>query len=252
MRLEGKTAIVTGGSRGIGRACVKALAASGAKVAFVFQKSQEAAERLIEEIRQTGVETELRAVQADVRDFARAQALVEELETAWGQIDVMVNSAGVIRDGLFASMSPAAWSEVIDTNLNGTYNYCHAVTRPMMSRRRGSIVNITSVAAEFGSRGQVNYAASKGGIDGLTRCLAKELAARKIRVNAVAPGMIETDMSEAVRNLVGDDIKKVIPLRRIGTPEEIASVVAFLASDEASYLTGQIIRVDGGLSLGGY
>jgi 3-oxoacyl-[acyl-carrier protein] reductase len=122
----------------------------------------------------------------------------------------------------------------------------------MMSQRAGSIVNLSSIAAEFGARGQVNYAASKGGIDGLTRCLAKELSARKIRVNSVAPGMIETDMSEVVRNLIGEDIKKVIPLRRVGQPEEIARVVTFLASDEASYLTGQVIRVDGGLSLGSY
>lgn len=252
MRLDGKTAIVTGGSRGIGRECVRSLAAAGAKVALVYQKNQEAAQQLIDELRQAGIESEVTPLQADVRDFARAEQLVEQLEQAWGQIDVLVNSAGVIRDGLFATMGPEAWSEVIETNLNGTYNYCHAVARPMISRRRGSIVNLTSVASEFGSRGQVNYAASKGGIDGLTRCLAKELAARKIRVNAVAPGMIETDMSQAVRNLAGDNIKTIIPLKRIGKPEEIASVVTFLASDAASYLTGQVIRVDGGLSLGGY
>ncbi|MGA2063145.1 MAG: SDR family oxidoreductase, partial [Thermoguttaceae bacterium] len=130
--------------------------------------------------------------------------------------------------------------------------YCHAVTQPMMMERRGSIVNLSSTAAEFASRGQVNYAASKGGIDGLTRAMAKELAARNIRVNAVAPGMIETDMSQVVRGVAGEQIKKIIPLKRIGKAEEIAAVVAFLASDEASYLTGQVIRVDGGLSLGGY
>lgn len=250
MRLDGKTAIVTGGSRGIGRACVESLAAAGARVAFVYQRNQEAATALADSLRAAG--HDVRALQADVRDYERAHQLAEELENEWGQLDVLVNSAGVIQDGLFATMGPEAWQSVVETNLTGTYNYCHAVTRPMMSRRSGSIVNLSSVAAEFGSRGQVNYAASKGGIEGLTRCLAKELAARKVRVNAVAPGMIETDMSEAVRGLAGDRIKDVIPLKRVGQPQEIASVVTFLASDLASYLTGQVIRVDGGLSLGSY
>jgi 3-oxoacyl-[acyl-carrier protein] reductase len=250
MRLEGKTALVTGGSRGIGRACVTRLAAEGARVAFLYHHSQPAADSLVAEVKAAGHEAV--ALQADVKDEARAQQLVDELLERWQQLDVLVNSAGVIRDGLFAVMSHEQWHEVIDTNLNGTYNYCRAVSQTMISRRRGSIVNISSVASEFGSRGQVNYAASKGGIDGLTRCLAKELATRKVRVNGVAPGMIETDMSEVVRNLAGDKLKEVIPLKRVGQPEEIASVVAFLASDDASYLTGQILRVDGGLSLGGY
>lgn len=249
MRLQGKTALVTGGSRGIGRACVERLVAEGAKVAFVYSQNSAAAESLVHELNRP--ETEVRAIRADVGDHGRAAQVVEELLAAWEHLDILVNSAGIIRDGLFATMTPERWQEVIATNLNGTFNYCHAVTQPMLSRRKGSIINISSVAAEFGSRGQVNYAASKGGIDGLTRCLAKELAARKVRVNGVAPGMIETDMSEVVRNLAGDRVKDAIPLRRVGQPQEIASVVAFLASDDASYLTGQILRVDGGLSLGG-
>jgi 3-oxoacyl-[acyl-carrier protein] reductase len=250
MRLEGKTAIVTGGSRGIGRACVARLASEGAKVALVYHSNQQAADSLVAELKPTAVE--IRALQADVRDLTRAHQIVDQLFEEWGQIDVLVNSAGIVHDGLLGAMTAEQWREVIDTNLGGTFNYCHAVTQPMMMMRRGSIVNLSSTAAEFAARGQVNYAASKGGINGLTRALAKELAPRNVRVNAVAPGMIETDMSQVVRGIAGDQIKKMIPLRRIGQPEEIASVVAFLAGDDAAYVTGQVLRVDGGLSLGGY
>jgi len=250
MRFAGKTALVTGGSRGIGRACVMQLVSEGAQVALVYQSNREAAEKLVAELQ--GGPGSVRSVCADVRDLQRAHSLVDELVQEWGKLDILVNSAGIVRDGLLGAMTAEQWHDVIETNLGGTYNYCHAVTQPMMMQRSGSIVNLSSTAAEFAARGQVNYAASKGGIDSLTRGLAKELAPRKVRVNAVAPGMIATDMSEAVRSIAGDKIKEVIPMKRIGKPEEIAHVVAFLASEEASYLTGQIIRVDGGLSLGGY
>ena len=250
MRFENMTAVVTGGSRGIGRACVARLVSEGAKVAMIYHSNREAAESLAEEL--GDVPGEVHPFQADVRDSKRAGELINQLFDDWERIDVLVNSAGIVKDGLMGAMTEQQWRDVVETNLGGTYNYCHAVTQPMMMQRRGSIVNLSSTAAEFAARGQVNYAASKGGIDGLTRALAKELAPRNVRVNAVSPGMIETDMSQVVRGIAGDQIKKIIPLRRIGKPEEIAAVVAFLAADESAYLTGQVLRVDGGLSLGGY
>jgi len=249
MRFEGKTAIVTGGARGIGAACVKQLVSEGAKVALVDLDPSDA-EGLLAELKNAA--GEVQAFQADVRDPERARELADQLFNEWEKIDVLVNSAGIVKDGLMGTMADDQWQAVIDVNLGGTYNFCRAVVQPMMMRKSGSIVNLSSIGAEFASRGQVNYAASKGGVNGLTRAMAKELASRKIRVNAVAPGMIETGMSAAVRALAGEQIKKVIPLRRIGQPEDIARVVAFLASDDAGYITGQILRVDGGLSLGGY
>ena len=250
MRFEGKTAIVTGGSRGIGRACVARLASEGATVALIYQSRQQAAEEVAAQW--SGAPGKVRIFQADVRELARAHEIVDALFEEWGHIDVLINSAGIVHDGLLGAMTQEQWRDVIDTNLGGTFNYCHAVTQPMMMMRRGSIVNLSSTAAEFAARGQTNYAASKGGIDGLTHALAKELAPRNVRVNAVAPGMIETDMSQVVRGIAGDQIKKMIPLKRIGQPEEVAATAIFLASDDAAYVTGQVLRVDGGLSLGGY
>jgi 3-oxoacyl-[acyl-carrier protein] reductase len=248
MRLKDQVAVVTGGSRGIGRAVVKALAAEGAKVAVVYRGSKEAAEELVREVTQAGGSA--LALQIDVADTAAVQAGVERVEKELGPVDVLVNNAGVIHDDLFVRLEPEQWNKVIQTNLGGTYNFCRAVAYPMMKRRRGRIVNVSSVAAEHVNMGQTNYAASKGAINAFTRALAVELASRGVTVNAVAPGFIETDMSAAVRNKAGDLIKKFIPMRRIGTPEDVAKVVAFLAGPDSAYITGQVLTVDGGLSLG--
>ena len=249
MQLDGKTALVTGGSRGIGKAIVRALAQQGAKVAFVYHSSSDSAEMLVAELQ--AEQHEAAAYAADVSKKADAEGVVEHVLNKWDKVDILVNNAGIIRDGLLATMDEDQWKAVIDTNLNGVYNFCQAVMRPMVSARYGRIVNMSSVAAEFGNPGQTNYAASKGGIEGFTRCLASELARRGITVNAVAPGFIETDMTEAVRNAAGDQIKKRIPVRRLGQPDDVANAVLFLVSEETSYITGQILRVDGGLTLGG-
>ncbi|HZY90680.1 MAG TPA: 3-oxoacyl-[acyl-carrier-protein] reductase [Gemmataceae bacterium] len=248
MRLKDQIALVTGGSRGIGRAVVKAFAAEGAKVAVVYRGSKEAADSLVQEVTQTGGVA--RALQADVADPASAQACVEQVEKELGPVDILVNNAGVIQDDLFVRMEPEAWDKVLRTNLGGTYNFCKAVAYSMMRRRSGRIINVSSVAAEHVNPGQTNYAASKGAINAFTRALAVELASRGVTVNAIAPGFIETDMSAAVRNKAGDLIKKFIPMRRIGTPEDVARVAVFLASADSSYITGQVLTVDGGLSLG--
>jgi 3-oxoacyl-[acyl-carrier protein] reductase len=249
MRLKDQVAVVTGGSRGIGRAIARALAAEGARVVLVYRGSQEAADAAVREIAQAGGTA--RAVQVDVTDAAAAEHCVEQAAAEWGRVDILVNNAGVIRDDLFVRMEPGAWDSVLATNLGGTVNFCRAVAYRMMKQRRGRIVNISSVAAEHVNQGQTNYAASKGAINAFTRALAVELASRGVTVNAIAPGFIATDMSAAVRNKAGDLIeKKMIPMRRIGQPEDIAKVAVFLASDDSAYMTGQVLTVDGGLSLG--
>jgi 3-oxoacyl-[acyl-carrier protein] reductase len=249
MRLKDQIALVTGGSRGIGRGIVKAFAAEGAKVAFVYRGSKEAADSLTAEVRGAG--GTILGLQADVTKAVEAQRCVEEVEKAWGgTVNILVNNAGIIRDDLFVRMEPEAWDAVIQTNLGGTYNFTRAVAYSMMKQRKGRIINISSIAAEHTNPGQTNYAASKGAINAFTRALGVELASRGVTVNAIAPGFIETDMSEAVRNKAGDLIKKMIPMRRLGQPADIAKAAVFLASDEAGYMTGQVLTVDGGLSLG--
>lgn len=248
MLLKDQVALVTGGSRGIGRAIVKALAAEGAKVAFVFRGSQPAADSLVQEVRTAGGITQ--PYQCDVTDADQAQKVVESIEKDWGPVNILVNNAGIIQDDLFVRLEPEKWNKVLQTNLGGTYNFCRAVAYSMMKQRKGRIINVSSVAAEHVNPGQTNYAASKGAINSFTRALAVELASRGVTVNAIAPGFIETDMSEAVRNKAGDLIKKMIPMRRLGQPDDIAKTAVFLASDAAGYVTGQVLTVDGGLSLG--
>ena len=250
MKLAGRVALVTGGSRGIGKAIVWALAREGARVAFVYQSNKEAADKLVSDLQLD--QRDSLALRADVAKKPEADDVVAKVLEKWEKLDILVNNAGIIRDGLLATMSPENWQQVIDTNLTGTYNFCHAVMRPMMSARYGRIVNMSSVASHTANPGQANYAASKGGVEGLTRCLATEIARRGITVNAVAPGFIETDMTVAVRNAAEDMIKKRIPCRRLGQPDDVASAVLFLAGEEASYITGQVITVDGGLTLGGF
>jgi 3-oxoacyl-[acyl-carrier protein] reductase len=241
---------VTGGSRGIGKAIVQALAREGAKVAFVYRSKQAEADALVKEITDAGGTA--KAWQGDVADPNAAKSITEGVIAEWGRLDILVNNAGVIKDGLFVRMDDDAWKSVVGTNLDGTFYFCRAAAAQMqLKQRSGRIINVSSVAAEHVNVGQANYAASKGAVNSLTRALAVELGSRGVTVNAVAPGFIETDMSEAVRNKAGDFIaKKLVPLRRLGKPEDIAGVVVFLAGPAGAYVTGQVITVDGGLSLG--
>jgi 3-oxoacyl-[acyl-carrier protein] reductase len=248
MRLKDQVAVVTGGSRGIGRAIVQAFAAEGAKVAFVYRGNQAAADALAQELRQAG--GTVVALQCDVTDAEQVEKVLDHVEKELGPVTILVNNAGIVRDGLFVAMDRKDWDDVIQTNLGGTYNFCRALAMKLARLRKGRIINLSSVAADYNNPGQTNYAASKGAINAFTRGLAVELAKRGVTVNAIAPGFIETDMSEAVRNKAGDRIARAIPMKRLGKPEDIARVAVFLASAESGYMTGQVITVDGGLSLG--
>jgi 3-oxoacyl-[acyl-carrier protein] reductase len=248
MKLKDQVALVTGGSRGIGRAIVREFVAEGAKVAFVYRGDQAAAESLLRECAAAG--RCVLALQGDVADAEAAVRCVERVTEEWGRLDVLVNNAGVIRDDLFVRLEPEAWDAVLRTNLGGTYHFCRAAAFGMMRQRRGRIINVSSVAADHPKPGQANYAASKGAINSLTRALAAELACRNVTVNAIAPGFIETDMSAAVLQQAGEQLRKAIPLRRAGRAEEVARVAVFLAGPDSSYMTGQVLPVDGGLGLG--
>jgi len=249
MNVSDRVALVTGGSRGIGKAIVVALANAGAKVAFVYQSNKEAADKLAAELTAAG--KTVIAIQADVSKKADADAAIEQVVAKWERLDILVNNAGIIRDKLVLAMAAEEWQQVIDTNLTSVFNFCQSAIRPMMTNRFGRIINMSSVASDFSNPGQANYAASKAGIEGFSRCLATEYAKRGITVNCVAPGFIETDMTIAVVNAAGDKIKSSIPVKRLGKPEDISNAVLFLASEESSYITGQVLKVDGGLTLGG-
>lgn len=240
----GTVAIVTGGSRGIGRAVVQTLAAAGAEVIFTYRENAAAAE-----VAQAVPGAKIYAEAVDVRNAGACAAFAEKVFDRTGRIDLLVNNAGVIRDNPLGALEPDDVRAVLATNVEGTFNMTRAVIPFMISKRRGKVVNISSVSGEKGGRGQTNYAASKGAINAFTRALAVEVAPRGITVNAVAPGVIETEMSQAVRDLAGDQIKARILLRRYGRPEEVAHAVWFLGSRYADYITGQILSVDGGFKM---
>ncbi len=240
-----KAAIVTGGSRGIGAAIVRSLAADGFDVAIIYQGSVERAEKLAEEIKATG--RNAIAVQCDVSSLENVEKMTAEVLEKLGSIDVLVNNAGKTKDGLIMRMTEEDFDSIIATNLKGAFNCTKAVTPVMMKARSGRIVNISSVVGVTGNAGQANYAASKAGIIGLTKSAAKELATRGITVNSVAPGYVKTDMTEVLSDKVKEAILAQIPMKKCAEPEDIANVVSFLCSDKASYVTGQVINVDGGM-----
>ena len=245
MSLNGKIALVTGGGRGIGQAVSLRLAALGAKVLVNYVSRPDAANETVELISKNGGTAE--TIQFDVADFNAVQSSLKDCLKKEGQIDILVNNAGITRDGLLAMMKEDAWDAVINTNLKGAFNCVKAVSRSMMKKRWGRIINISSVVGFSGNAGQVNYASAKAGMVGLPKSLARELASRGVTVNGVAPGYIETEMTDGLTDEIKDKLMSEIPLSRLGQSEDIAAAVAYLASEDASYVTGQFIHVNGGM-----
>lgn len=245
--LEHSVALVTGGGRGIGKAIVIALAQAGAKVGFTYKSSTAAAEELVKELSATG--QTVRAFMADAISTENASEVVNALIKEFGRLDILVNNAGITKDGLLMRMSEADWDTVMTNNLKSVFNYTKAAIRPMMNQRSGKIINISSIVGVIGNAGQANYAASKAGIIGFTKSIAKEVGSRNITVNVIAPGYVETDMTGKLNDDQKKALAELIPLRRTGQAHEIASVVKFLASSDANYITGQVICVDGGMTM---
>lgn len=245
--LTGKTALVTGAGRGIGREIALTLAEYGADVIVNYNGSKEKAEEVVEKIRAMG--RKAAAVQCSVADFEACGRMITDMLAEFGRIDILVNNAGITKDNLMIKMSEEDFDAVIDTNLKGTFNTVKHMYRPFLKQKAGRIINLSSVTGILGNAGQANYAASKAGVIGLTKSMARELASRNITVNAVAPGYIDTDMTQAMTDAAKEATVAQIPLKRVGTTKDIAEAVAFLASDRASYITGQVISVDGGMAM---
>lgn len=247
LRLDGKSVLVTGGTRGIGRAIVESLADAGAKVAFTYRSRVEEAQNLEQALRTKGVETV--SFQSDAASLESAQKTVDEIVGRWGGIDVLVNNAGVTKDNLMLRMSEEDWDTVIDTNLKSVFNFAKAVYRPMIKQRSGKIISLSSVVGVAGNPGQTNYAASKAGIIGFSKSLAKELASRGVTVNVVAPGYVETEMTATMPDQAKQAMLSAVPLGRPASPQDIAAAVLFLASPAADYITGQVLNVNGGMAM---
>jgi len=243
--LQDKIALVTGGSRGIGRAVVLALADEGCHVAFTYKSAGSAAVEVVKAVEAKG--RKAMAIQSDAKAFQEAAAAVEKVVQEFQRLDVLVNNAGITKDTLLLRMTEQDWDEVIDTNLKSAFNFSKAACKQMMGQREGRIINMSSIAGVIGNAGQTNYAAAKAGMLGMTKTLAKELASRNIQVNAIAPGFVETDMTHKLTPQQKEALLGMVPLKRVAKPEEIASVVVFLASPASSYMTGQVLCVDGGL-----